>query len=176
LVSEEEKAMKTWIFGALALAMTVSTGVAMACPVGNNGDVPQPPRRPVVQNVSFQASELFERAQALETAASSRDRQALAFERDAENLTNRARILRNQAQLVSSTDRSSIVALADELAARASLSRSQAAEERTQASDLRVQARSMRERAVQLVRNNGGGGGWRGGRPSAPLKTAETTI
>ena len=73
--------MKTWIIGALALAMTVSTSAAMACPVGNNNE---PPRRPVVQNVSFQASELFERAQQLETAASNRERQASAFDRDAE--------------------------------------------------------------------------------------------
>ena len=60
--------MKTWIFRAVALAMTLSTGAAMACPVGNNGEVPAP-AEPVVQNVSFQASELFERAQQLETAA-----------------------------------------------------------------------------------------------------------
>jgi flagellar hook-associated protein FlgK len=171
---KEEKAMKTWIFGALALAMTVSTSAAMACPVGTNGEVQQRPRP--IQNVSFQASELFERAQQLETAASSRDRQAVAFERDAENLANRARILRNQAQNVSSTDRSSILALADELTSRASSSRSQASEERAQASELRVQARSMRERAVQLVRVGNGGGGWRG-RPLPPTsKTAETSI
>jgi hypothetical protein len=174
-VREQEKAMKTWIFGALALAITVSTGAAMACPVGNNGEFEAPRRKPVVQNVSFQASELFERAQQLETAASSRERQAVAFERDAETFANRARILRNQAQLVSSTDRSSILALADDLTSRASLSRSQAAEERVQAADLRVQARSMRERAVQLVRV-GNGGGWRG-RPVPPTsRTAETSI
>lgn len=169
--------MKSWIFGTIALVFTASASGAMACPIGN-GDVQQPPRKPVVQNVSFQVSELFERAQQLETAASSRERQALAFERDAETLANRARILRNQAQLVAAADRSSIVAVADELSARASAARSQASEERSQASELRVQARAVRERAVQLVRlNNGGGlggGGWRA-RP-VPNATAETTI
>ena len=168
--------MKTWIFRSVALVMMLSTGVAMACPVGGNDEFSRPPPRPVVQNVSFQASQLFERAQQLETAAASRDRQAIAFERDAENLANRARILRNQAQLVSLGDRPSLVALADDLSERASSERSQAAEERAQASELRVSARTIRERALQLVRGNGGGG-WRG-RPFAPsgVKTAETTI
>ena len=150
--------MKTWIFGALALAMMVSTSAVMACPVGNNQE---PPRKPVVQNASFQASELFERAQQLESAASSHERQAVAFDRDAETLANRARILRNQAALVAVADRSSIFQAADDLSARASASRSQASEERAEASDLRVQARAIRERAVQLVRVNNGGG-WRG--------------
>ena len=68
--------MKTWFIGALAVAMTVATSTVMACPVGNNQE---PPRKPVVQNASFQASELFERAQQLETAASSHERQAVAF-------------------------------------------------------------------------------------------------
>ncbi len=169
--------MKTWIFRTVALVMTLSTGMAMACPVGNNGEVQSRPARPIVQNVAFQASELFERAQQLETVAASRDRQALAFERDAETLANRARILRNQAQLVAQSDRSSIVALADDLAARAFSERSQAADERAQASELRASARTIRERAVQLVRNNGNGGGWRG-RPVAPnaSTTAQTTI
>ena len=169
--------MKTWIFGALALAITVSTSAAMACPVGNNNE---PPKRPIVQNVSFQASELFERAQQLETTASARERQAAAFDREAETLANRARILRNQAALVALSDRSSIFQIADELTARASLSRSQASEERAQAADLRVQAKSMRERAVQLVRLNNNGGGWRGrpGGVSAPMtkSVAETAI
>lgn len=166
--------MKTWIFRTVALVMTLSTGAAMACPVGNNGE--EQPRRPVVQNVSFQASELFERAQQLEAAAASRNRQAIAFERDAETLANRAGILRNQAQFVAQSDRSSIVALADDLAARASAERSQAAEERAQATELRASARTIRERAMQLVRNNNGNGGWRG-RPVSPgLQTAETTI
>lgn len=168
--------MKTWIFAALALAMTVSTSAAMACPVGNNNE--PPPRKPVVQNVSFQATELFERAQQLETAAANRERQAAAFDRDAETLANRARILRNQAALVAVSDRSSIFQVADELSARASLSRSQASEERNQAADLRVQARSVRERAVQLVRLGNGGGGWRGRPTGAPMTkaTAETAI
>ena len=73
-------------------------------------------------------------------------------------------------------DRSTIVQAAEDLAARASLSRSQASEERAQAADLRTQARSMRERAVQLVRiGNGNGGGWRG-RPNTKSTTAETAI
>jgi hypothetical protein len=85
--------------------------------------------------------------------------------------------LRNQAQLVAVADRSSILAVADELSARASVSRSQASEERSQAADLRVQARAVRERAVQLVRlNNGGGGGWRGRPVPGTSRTAETTI
>jgi hypothetical protein len=168
--------MKSWIFGALAFAMTVSTGTAMACPVGNNDG---PPRKPIVQNtqnVSFQASELFERAQQLETAASSHDRQATAFERDAETLANRARILRNQASLVAVADRSSIFQVADELSARASVSRSQASEERSEASDLRAQARQTRERALQLVRVNAPGGGWRGRSGPVPKSVAETAI
>lgn len=170
--------MKTWIFSALALAIVASGaiggGTARACPVGA-GDVQSPIRKPIVQNVSLQASALFERAQQLETAASSRDRQAVAVERDAETLANRARVLRNQAQQVSAADRSSVVAIADELAARASLSRAQAVEERGQAADVRSQARSVRERAVQLVKVGNGGGGWRGV-PTPPRRTAETTI
>ena len=76
--------MKTWMFGALALAMTLATGVASACPTGNVDPVPQRPRP--VNNVSFQATQLFERAQQLETAAASHERSAAAFERDAETL------------------------------------------------------------------------------------------
>lgn len=166
--------MNNWIFGALALAMTVSTGAALACPVGIGDDRP-PVRKPVVQNVSFQASQLFERAQQLETAASSRERQAVALERDAATLANRARVLRNQAKLVSFADRSSIVAIAEELSVRSSISRSQAAEERAQAADFRSQARSMRQRAVRLVKGGNGGGGWRG-RPLPSTRRAETSI
>lgn len=165
--------MKTWIVGALAVAMTVSASLAMACPVGSSDP---PPRRPVVQNVSFQASELFERAQQLESAASSRERQAAAFDRDAETLANRARILRNQAALVSVSERSSIFAVADELSTRAAISRSQANEERSQAGELRLQARAVRERAVQLVRVGNGGGGWRGPSVTPRPQRAETTI
>src|SRR5690349_17192136 len=122
--------MKTWIFRGVALAMMLSTAQAMACPTGNNDQQP-PQKRPVLQtqNVSFQASELFERAQQLETAAASRDRSASAFERDAETLSNRARILRNQAALVNAADRANIFAAADDLSARASSSRSQAQED-----------------------------------------------
>ena len=170
--------MKTWIFRGVALAMMLSTAHAMACPTGGNTSEREPPlRRPVqqVQNVSFQASELFERAQRFETAAASRDSSASAFERDAETQANRARILRNQAALVNAADRASIFAAADDLSARASSSRSQASEDRIQAADLRVQARSMRDRAVQLVRIGNGGGGWRG-KPSTSQTKAETTI
>ena len=99
--------MKTWIFRGVALAMTLSTAQAMACPVGNQGDVQRPPKRPIVQTVSFQASELFERAQQLETAAASHERSAQASDRDAETLANRARILRSQAALVNVADRAS---------------------------------------------------------------------
>lgn len=173
--------MKSSIFSALALAIAVSAGIpamagdALACPRGGN-DQRRPVQRPVVQNVSFQASALFERAQQLETAASARERQAVAFDRDAETLANRARVLRNQAQLVSTADRASVVAIAEELTARASLSRAQAAEERGQAADLRSQARSIRERALQLVKVGNGGGGWRGTPVPLPRTTAETTI
>jgi hypothetical protein len=168
----EVKVMKTWIFRAVALAMTLSTAQALACPVGNA----DPPKRPVVQNVSFQASELFERAQQLETAAAGRERSAQAAERDAETFAGRARILRNQAALVNVADRASIFAAADELSSRAASSRAIAAEDRAQATDLRVQARATRERAVQLVRaGNGGGGGWRA-RPTATQARAETSI
>ena len=72
-------------------------------------------------------------------------------------------------------DRANIFAAADELAARASSSRSLAAEDRAQAADLRIQARTVRERAVQLVRVNNNGGGWRA-RPTTTQTRAETTI
>jgi DNA-binding protein H-NS len=165
--------MKTWMFGALALAMTLATGVASACPTGNIDPVPQRPRP--VNNVSFQATQLFERAQQLETAAASHERSAAAFERDAETLANRARLLRNQANLqqVSFTDRQNLVAVADELSLRASSSRAQASEERQLASNLHAQARVARERALELVRQNGVGGGW-GGRGKAPVSTSST--
>lgn len=166
--------MKTWIFAALALAMTVASGAASACPTGS---VDLPPRKPVVQNVSFQATQLFERAQELETAAASHERSAAALERDAETFANRARILRNQANLVALSDRASITAVADELSIRASTSRQQASEERASAASLRVQARAARERAVELVRlGNGGGGGWRGRPIPRATQTSETTI
>lgn len=164
--------MKMWSFGALSLTITLQAGAALACPVGN-GD--RPVRRPVVQNVSLAASELFARAQHFETDAATRERQALAFERDAETLANRARLLRNQAQLVSFADRSDVLAIADDLSARASATRSQAGEERSSAADLRLRARSLRERALQLVRGRSGGG-WHGKPvPNAPRR-AETSI
>lgn len=165
--------MKTWMFGALALAMTLATGVSSACPTGGNVD---PPRKPVVNNVSFQATQLFERAQQLESAASSHDRSASALDRDAETFANRARLLRNQANFtqVSFSDRQNLVAVADELSLRASTARAQATEERQLASNLHAQARVARERALELVRVGGGtGGGW-GGRPRAPVSTSTT--
>ncbi len=173
--------MKTWIIGALALAMTAATTVSSACPTGNV----DPPRRPIVNpvnNVSFQATQLFERAQQLETAASSHDRNANALDREAETFANRARILRNQANLqqVSFTDRQNLVAVADELSLRAASARSEASEERQLASSLRIQARAARERAVELVRLGGGGGGGWGGRgiprPTTSGSTAEVGI
>jgi hypothetical protein len=171
--------MKTWILGALALALTISGSAARACPIGSNeGDSRREGRRPpVIQPVSFDASELFERAQELETVAGAQERAAVVHDRDAETFANRARILRNQAALVSVADRSSIFAMADELAARAASARSQAFAARAQAAELRLQARAVRERAVQLVRqNNGGGGGWRRGPGRPATTTAETTI
>ncbi|MBX3205223.1 MAG: hypothetical protein KF764_09145 [Labilithrix sp.] len=133
---------------------------ALACPIGN-GAIDRPVRP--VQNVSFQASEMIERASRLESAAASHDASARALEEEAATLSNRARILRNQANLVNVSDRSSILAIADELSLRAASDRAGAAEDRAQASDLRSQARTLRQRAVTLVRNtNGGGGGWRG--------------
>ena len=87
-------------------------------------------------------------------------------------LANRARILRDQATFVNVADRSSVLAVADELAARAREDRARAAEDRAQASELRLEAQSLRQRALALVRGGSGGGGWRT-RPlpnrSAPL-------
>ena len=131
--------MKSWIFGAITLSWLAFGGAAIACPVGN-GEGAIRPTRPVVQNVSLQASEMIERASQLESAASSRDVTARAFEQEADTLSSRARILRNQAGLVNVADRSSILAIADELSLRAASSRTRAAEERAQASDLRIEA------------------------------------
>ncbi len=152
--------MKIFVFGALALAISLGSAVSAACPVGNEDG-----RRPVVQNVALQASEMIERAQTLEASALDHDRSAASFERTAETLANRARILRNQAQLVALTDRNGVLEVADELAQRSAIERARASEERVRAADLRAQARILRERAVQLVRlQNGGRGGWNGRR------------
>ena len=167
--------MKTWVFRLVAVAMSLSTARAIACPVGTTSEQP---RRPVqqTQNVSFQASELLERAQALETSASSHEKTATALDREADTLATRARVLRNQAGFVNVADRQSLFSSADELAARAATSRQAASEERTEASDLRSQARTIRERALTLVRNQNGGG-WRGRAvPKTTSTTAETSI
>ena len=151
--------MRTWICGAITLACLSIVGAASACPVGE-GQV-RPPR-PVVQNVSLQASEMLERASRLETVASSHDAQARALEQQANTLSDRARILRNQATFVNVSDRSSILAIADELVMRARNDRTRASEDRAQAAELRREAQTLRQRAVVLVRTgNGNGGGWR---------------
>lgn len=172
------KARLHCLFGMFAFAVTVAAGpVASACPVGADDVRPNP--RPVVNNVSFQASELFERATRMETAAASREDDARARDQRADTLMNRARIIRNQASLVSFSDRQSMQAIADELTIRASEERSRASEDRAQASSLRMQARSLRERAVQLVRleNGNGGGGWRGNRREfAKPPTSQGTV
>ena len=90
--------MKSGSFGVITLACMMIGGTAAACPVGAGEG--SRPTRPVVQNVSFQASELLERAKRLESAASSRDLQARALEQEADSLSSRARVLRNQAGLV----------------------------------------------------------------------------
>lgn len=146
--------MKQWVFAAATLAITLSTGISAACGVG------EAPRRPVVHGVSFQVSELVERATALESEATSHEQSAAAFDRQADLLASRVRLLRNQAVLVSTMDRGNLLAVAEELAARMADERQQASEERSQASSLRQQARRIRERAAELVRVNGGG--WRG--------------
>ncbi|HVH47192.1 MAG TPA: hypothetical protein VM925_32865 [Labilithrix sp.] len=157
--------MRSWIACGIVLACTAASAGALACPVGQ--DVR--PIRPV-QNVSFQASEMLERAARLESAASSREAQARAFDQEADALSSRARALRNQATLVNVADRGSILEIADELSSRAAVSRARAAEDRAQAAELRIEAQSLRQRAIALVR--GPGGGWRGKpvrSPTAPL-------
>ena len=177
------KARLHCLFGICAFVLTAAAGpVALASPVG--GDVDIRPQRPV-NNVSFQASEMIERATRMETAAASREDSARMRESRADTLMTRARVIRNQAALVSFSDRQSMQEIADELTIRASEERSRAAEDRAQASSLRMQARQLRERAVQLVRlgnGGGGGGGWRGkgGGPvrefAAPPQRSETIL
>lgn len=163
-----------WIFAAITLVCVASeAGEALACGTGAEV-VPRPKPKPV-QQVSFpqEASTLFARASELDSAASTRERNAIAFDAEADTLTARARSLRNQAQLVSlTTDRENILEIVDELLERAQLGRSRATAERVRASELRAEARVLRDRANQLVRV-GNGGGWRGG-PKRP--TASTTI
>src|SRR4051812_14816514 len=100
--------MNSWFFGpfaiALTLALTLTTGgVASACPVGFD-DVPR--RRPPVNNVSFQASELLERANRVESVAAAREESARSRETRAATLMSRARVLRNQASLVGFSEQS----------------------------------------------------------------------
>ena len=159
--------MRSWIFGAITLACLTIGGVATACPVGEGGQVrPQP--RPV-QNVSFQASELMERASRLENAAASREQSARSLDQEADQLILRARNLRNQAQLVNVSDRSSIMQIADELTDRAQNDRALASSERAQASEFRLEATGLRPRAVQLIRLGNGGGGWKGLAPTTSV-------
>jgi hypothetical protein len=146
--------------GVLAPALAGGkTGVAEACPVGGDGIRPNP--RPI-QNVSFQASELIERAMRLESEAAAREQSARALAEQAELLQSRARRLREQLVFVNVADRPGLMSAAEELSLRAADDRAEAMRERSEASELRMQARSMRDRAAQLVRiNNGNGGGWR---------------
>ncbi len=178
------------LFGVAAFGLTLAAGSASACPVGQGDDIrPRRPVAPVVNNVSLQASELFERASRLETAAASREESARSREMQADTLANRARMIRNQAVLVGFSDRENMMAVAEELVIRAADMRSRAAEDRAQASELRMQARTLRERAVQLVRlqngGNGNGGGWRNKRavrdfapppPSRPTSDGTTVL
>jgi hypothetical protein len=156
--------MKSWLVGLIAAGLMAMGGSALACPVGAGEK--QPPTRPT-QNVSFQASELIERADRLESVATSHEQSAKSLDREATTLANRARLLRRQAGSVSGSDRSGLLAIADELALRAEGDRARAAGDRARASELRVEARGLRDRAIRLVRfgNNGNvvdGGGWRG--------------
>ncbi len=153
--------MKIWVLGAIMAGLVATGGSALACPVGV-GRGPQPKPRPV-QNVSFQASELIERAARLEAVASSSEQSARAFEREANALSGRARLLRDQASRVNASDRASVLALADDLSSRAEGDRVRAADERARASELRLEARGLRDRATRLARfgGEGEGGGWR---------------
>lgn len=153
---------KTWISAAILIASATVSSAALACPVGTTDFRPVRP----VENVSFQVSELFERATRLEGVASSHDARARTLEQEADRLASRARILRSQAASVDAADRPGVVALADELTSRSLASRGQAGRERAQAADLRLEAKGLRQRAVALSRGNGTGDGWRG-RPIA---------
>jgi hypothetical protein len=165
---------KTWFFAAITTGWMLAAGVASACPTGFEGQRPVQPRP--VQNVSFQASELVERANRLESAASSREVTARTAEADADTLANRARILRNQATFVNASDRNNILSVVDELVERAAARRAHAANERAEANQLRREARALRNQAIQLTGGVGvGGGGWRrpGGVPRATVLPSE---
>jgi hypothetical protein len=152
--------MKPWHSAMFALGLMVVTGSAAACPVGSDDVRPNP--RPVVSNVNLQASEMIERASRLENAASAREESARMKDQRADTLMTRARMIRNQAvNLVSFSDRQNMNSIADELTIRAAEERNQAANDRSEAASFRMQARNLRERALVLVRGNGGGG-WRG--------------
>ncbi|MCA9587671.1 MAG: hypothetical protein KC657_20230 [Myxococcales bacterium] len=150
---------------ATAILMTVSSA-ALACRPGpGNGNVGfiDDDDVPTVNNISFQASQLFQRAQMLESSASSRDAEANRMDREASQLQGRARLLRNQAAFVADGDRMTLISMSNELLQQAAQKRMNATSERQQAMSLRTQARTMRARAMQLVRvGNGNGGGWRG--------------
>lgn len=163
-----------WIFAAITMTCVSLEGSALAC--GTGGEFAPPPRPKPVQQVSFQqeANNLFARANELDSTASVKERNAIAFDSEADTLITRARSLRNQARLVSfSTDRENILEIADELIERAQVDRTRASSERMRASELRTEASTLRNRANQLIRvgTGGGGGGWRGGggvkRPNA---------
>jgi hypothetical protein len=166
----------SWIFAVITLACVSLEGSALAC----GTEFAPPPRPKPVQQVSFQqeANLLFTRANELDSAATTRERNAVAFDAEADALATRARRLRNQAQLVSfTTDRENLLEIADELTDRAQVSRSRATSERMRASEMRSEATNLRNRATQLVRfgsgnGGGGGGGWRGG----PRKTASEGV
>lgn len=162
--------MKSWIFAAVtAMSLAAVPSTALACGVGD--DVVRPAPKPV-QNVSLQASEMVERAGRLERAAASHEATAIAFDREADVLVTRARLVKNQAQLVSVSDRPSLLNVADDLLARADANRAQASGERSQAMELRTSARALRERALQLARQTGGGG-WRRG-ADRPVRSADS--
>lgn len=150
-------------------------------PGGNPGNRPKPVVQPVqpVQNVSFQASELLERATQLESAAATHSTRARTAEQNAETLSNRSRILRVQATQagIAPSDRADLLALADELLVRAADDRAVAASEQASATRLRLQAQSLRSRAIELVRvtPGGGGGGWRRG-TSVPTVAGGTSV
>jgi hypothetical protein len=152
--------MKRWLFGTFTAITVLATaaGTAAACPRGE-GDTR--PVRPIVDNVSFQASELLERAARMDGAAMSREQSARTKEMQADALANRARALRSQVSLVGFSDEQDVLSIADELALRAASMRTRAAEDRAQAIGLRMQARVLRERAAQLVRVGNGGRNWR---------------
>ncbi|WP_146654763.1 hypothetical protein [Labilithrix luteola] len=170
--------MRTWIVGALIIGSMTISAASVACPVGIDDGASVRPIRPVVdesQNVSV----LFERARTLDSLAAARENDATRRARDAETLTSRARLLRLEAQRVSSSERSDILAVADDLELRAASNRAQARELRLQAAEFRTQAATLRERATVLARNGGRNGGWGRPRPlprPVPVVASETIL